>query len=59
MFSILGISYKHIEQLKFEDFIKVKEKIKEKLVSLQVKQIQTELITYSLYNVYKSKNIYV
>lgn len=37
MFSLIGIPYKHIEQLKFEDFIFVKDKIKEKLTSLQVK----------------------
>jgi len=36
MFSLIGIPYKHIEQLKFEDFILVKDKIKEKLTSLQV-----------------------
>ncbi|XP_060838419.1 cytoplasmic dynein 2 heavy chain 1 [Rhopalosiphum padi] len=35
MFSIIGIPYKHTEQLKFEDFILVKDKIKEKLISLQ------------------------
>lgn len=38
MFSILGIPYKHIEQLTFEDFILVKDKIKEKQTSLQVKK---------------------
>lgn len=38
MFSLIGIPYKHIEQLKFEDFILVKDKIKEKLTSLQVKK---------------------
>lgn len=37
MFSILGIPYKHIEQLKFEDFINIKDSIKEKLTNLQVK----------------------
>lgn len=38
MFSIIGVPYKHVEQLKFEDFILVKENIKEKLTILQVKQ---------------------
>lgn len=38
MFSMLGIPYKHIEHLKFEDFILIKDTIKEKLTSLQVKQ---------------------
>lgn len=37
MFSIIGIPYKNIEQLKFEDFILVKNRINEKLASLQVK----------------------
>lgn len=37
MFSIIGLPYKHIEQLKFDDFILVKDKIKENLTSLQVK----------------------
>lgn len=39
MLSLIGIPYKHIEQLRFEDFILVKDKIKEKLTSLQVKKI--------------------
>lgn len=39
MFSIIGIPYKHIEQLKFEDFILVKNNIKEKQMSLQVKRL--------------------
>lgn len=38
MFSLIGIPYKHIEQLKFADFILVKDNIKEKLTSLQVKK---------------------
>lgn len=37
MFSIIEIPYKHIEQLKFEDFILVKDNIKENLTGLQVK----------------------
>jgi len=37
MFSILGIPHKHIEHLKFKDFILIKESIKEKSTSLQVK----------------------
>lgn len=43
MFSIIGIPYKHIEQLKFEDFILVKNNIKEKQTSLQVKNINKTL----------------
>lgn len=38
MFSILGIPYKHIEHLKFEDFILIKDNIKDKLTSIQVKR---------------------
>lgn len=40
MFAIIGIAYKHIEQLKFEDFISVKDNIKEKLTGLQVNIIR-------------------
>lgn len=36
MFSIIGIPYKNIEHIKFEDFILIKDNIKEKLTSLQV-----------------------
>lgn len=46
MFLILGIPCKHIEQLKFEDFILAKDKIKEKQSSLQVKQIEHLLIKF-------------
>lgn len=36
MFSIIGIPYKNVEHIKFEDFILIKDNIKEKLSSLQV-----------------------
>lgn len=55
MFSIIGIPYKHIEQLKFEDFILVKNNIKEKQTSLQVKEINK---TLKINNDFKTQYIF-